>query len=196
MRGRTPHFQSLDYRPRRRAPPRNVWRRVALLLQSREALTGIGGQGCCPRPSSGNGRSDISSFATNLLIAGRRRERDDRGMDDAEIERILRASRTPLGFSASGVATRMRRGVGEGRSAAAGERRSRGRPAGLGEGGRVTRVQDLGWIPEAEARRLRKAIRTSFCNSPHKKKYWTALLDMYAGPDAGKGPRRHSGIRQ
>jgi hypothetical protein len=46
------------------------------------------------------------------------------------------------------------------------------------------------WMPEAEARRLRKAIRTSFCNSPHKKKYWTARLDMYAGPDAGKKARR------
>src|ERR1700728_4016038 len=104
-------------------------------------------------------------------------------MDNAEIERTLRALRTPLGISASGVVRRVRRGVAPDRSSAAGERRPK------------TRVKDVGWIPEAEARRLRKAIRTSFCNSPHKKKYWTALLDMYAGPDAGKGVRRHSGIR-
>lgn len=48
----------------------------------------------------------------------------------------------------------------------------------------------MGWTPEVEARRLRKAIRTSFGNSPHKKKYWIALLDEYAGPDAGKRVRR------
>jgi hypothetical protein len=29
-------------------------------------------------------------------------------------------------------------------------------------------------------KRLLKAIRTSFCNSPHKKWYWTALVDAYA----------------
>jgi hypothetical protein len=105
-------------------------------------------------------------------------------MRDAEIERILKASRTPLGISASGVASRMRHGVDSGRSSAAGERRPK------------TRVKDVGWMSEAEARRLRKVIRTSFGNSPHKKKYWTALLDMYAGPDAGKRVRRHSGVRQ
>jgi hypothetical protein len=120
-------------------------------------------------------------------------------MDDVEIERILRALRTPLGISASGVSSRMRRGVDPGRPAAgkgtgelaAGERRPRERPVGQREAGTVVRVKDAGWIPEVEARRLRKAIRTSFCNSPHKKKYWTALLDMYAGPDAGKRVRRH-----
>jgi hypothetical protein len=119
-------------------------------------------------------------------------------MHDAEIERILRASRTPLGISASGVASRMRCGVDPGRSAAAGdgrgelavgERRPRERAVGQRAAGRVTSINDVRWIPEAEARRLRKVIRTSFCNSPHKKKYWTALLDMYAGPDAGKRVR-------
>jgi hypothetical protein len=114
-------------------------------------------------------------------------------MHEAEIDRILRASRTPLGISASGVASRMRRRVDSGRSAAADKD---GGELAAGERRPKTRVKDVGSIPEAEARRLRKAIRTSFCNSPHKKKYWTALLDMYAGPDAGKGGRRHSSIRQ
>jgi hypothetical protein len=118
-------------------------------------------------------------------------------MHDAEIERILNAIRTPLGISASGVAGRMRRGVDPGRSSAAGdgrgevavgERHPRERAVGQRKAGRVTRVKG---IPEAEVRRLRKVIRTSFCNSPHKKKYWTALLDMYAGPDAGKRVLRH-----
>jgi hypothetical protein len=110
-------------------------------------------------------------------------------MDDAEIERILRAIRTPLGISASGAPSGMRRGVNPGRSAA--ERRAEAGAVERREAGRVTRANDAGWMPEAEARRLRKAIRISFCNSPHKRKYWTALLDMYAGPDAGKRARRH-----
>jgi hypothetical protein len=84
----------------------------------------------------------------------------------------------------------MRRRVGPGRSAAA-ERRVKVGAVEQQQGTRVTRVNDAGWMPEAEARRLRKAIRISFCNSPHKKKYWTALLDMYAGPDAGRRLRRH-----
>ena len=70
-----------------------------------------------------------------------------------------------------------------------GERRPRERAVGQREAGRVTHIKDVRGIPEVEARRLRKVIRTSFCNSPHKKKYWTALLDMYAGPDAGKRVR-------
>jgi hypothetical protein len=107
-------------------------------------------------------------------------------MDNAEIERILRAIRTPLGISASGVASRMRRRVDPGRSSAVDKG---GGELAAGERRPKTRVKEMGWMPEAEARRLRKAIRTSFCNSPHKKKYWTALPDMYAGPDAGKGRR-------
>jgi hypothetical protein len=134
-----------------------------------------------------------------LVILGRHTyrgmsgERDDHGMDNAEIERILRALRTPLGISARRESPaecvaelmrvdRRRRGT-VGGELAAGQRRPK------------TRVKDVGWIPEAEAWRLRKAIRTSFCNSPHQKKYWTALLDMYAGPDAGKGVRRHWAAR-
>jgi hypothetical protein len=111
-------------------------------------------------------------------------------MNDAEIELILRAMQTPLGISASGVASTMRRRVDPGRLAAA-ERRVKVRAVERQEARRVMRVNDAGWMPEAEARRLRKAIRISFCNSPHKRKYWTALLDMYAGPDAGKRLRRH-----
>jgi hypothetical protein len=110
-------------------------------------------------------------------------------MDNAEVERILRAIRTPLGISASGVAGRMRRRVDRGRLVAA-ERRVKVRAVEQQQARRVTSVNDAGWMPEAEARRLRKAIRISFCNSPHKRKYWTALLDMYAGPDAGKRLRR------
>jgi hypothetical protein len=108
-------------------------------------------------------------------------------MHDAEIERILRALRTPLSVPPPGVVKRVRRGVDPGRSSAAGN--GRGELAAA-ERRPKTRVKDVGWMSEAEARRLRKVIRTSFGNSPHKKKYWTALLDMCAGPDAGKRVRR------
>jgi hypothetical protein len=109
-------------------------------------------------------------------------------MNEAEIERILRALRMPLSGPPPEVAGSVRLGVDQGRSAAAGK--GRGELA-AGERRPKTRAKGVSWIPEDEARRLRKAIRTSFCNSPHKKKYWTALLDMYAGPDAGKRVRRH-----
>jgi hypothetical protein len=56
-------------------------------------------------------------------------------MHDAEIERILRAMRTPLGISASGVASRMRRVVDPCPSSSAGERRPK------------TRVKEVAWIP-------------------------------------------------
>jgi hypothetical protein len=111
-------------------------------------------------------------------------------MDDAEIDSILRAIGTPLGISASGAASRMPRGVRPGRSAAP-EQLARLRAVEQQEAGRVMHAKHPGWMPDAEARRLRKAIRISFCNSPHKRKYWTALLDMYAGPDAGKRVCRH-----
>jgi hypothetical protein len=110
-------------------------------------------------------------------------------MDDARIERILRAVRTPLSGPSPRVVDRICRGVDPDQSRAA-ERRAREKRVERREAGRATRVKQMGAMPEAEVRRLRKAIRISFCNSPHKKKYWTALLDMYAGPDAGKG-RRH-----
>jgi hypothetical protein len=35
-------------------------------------------------------------------------------------------------------------------------------------------------MKDTEIERLRKTIRRSFSNSPHKRKYWLALLDMYA----------------
>jgi hypothetical protein len=35
-------------------------------------------------------------------------------------------------------------------------------------------------MDETEIERLRKAIRHSYSNAPHKKKYWLALFDMYA----------------
>jgi alpha/beta superfamily hydrolase len=35
-------------------------------------------------------------------------------------------------------------------------------------------------MDETEIERLRKVIRHSYSNAPHKKKYWLALFDMYA----------------
>jgi len=34
-------------------------------------------------------------------------------------------------------------------------------------------------MDDAEIDRIRKAIRCSFAASPHKKKYWLALLEMH-----------------
>ncbi len=34
-------------------------------------------------------------------------------------------------------------------------------------------------MDDSEVARLRKAIRLSYNSSPHKKKYWMALLDMH-----------------
>jgi hypothetical protein len=118
------------------------------------------------------------------------RESNDPGMDDAEIERILRAIRTPLAIPAASVGGRLGRGVDPSRLTAA-DRGAKARSVEQQETGRAPRINYAGWMPEAEARRLRKVIRNSFCNSPHKRRYWTALLDMYAGPDAGKRARRH-----
>ena len=42
--------------------------------------------------------------------------------------------------------------------------------------------RDDHWMDESEVKRLQKIIRHSYCNSPHKRKYWLALLEMY-----GKG---------
>lgn len=116
-------------------------------------------------------------------------------MDDPRIERILTAVRTPLGGPPPGVASRLLREVDPGCSAAA-ERRAFEKRVERRGAGRATRVKQVGLMPEAEVRRLRKAIRISFCNSPHKKKYWTALLDMYAGPDAGKRASTLGGERR
>jgi hypothetical protein len=35
-------------------------------------------------------------------------------------------------------------------------------------------------MDKTEIERLRKVIRHSYSNAPHKKKYWLALFDMYA----------------
>jgi hypothetical protein len=35
-------------------------------------------------------------------------------------------------------------------------------------------------MDETEIERLRRVIRHSYSNAPHKKKYWLALFDMYA----------------
>jgi hypothetical protein len=42
-------------------------------------------------------------------------------------------------------------------------------------------------MDDAEVDRVRKTIRNSLRNSPHKKKYWLALLDMYAKPEGRQG---------
>ena len=38
-------------------------------------------------------------------------------------------------------------------------------------------------MDDTEIKRLRRTIRRSFSNSPHRKKYWLALVDMYAAKD-------------
>jgi hypothetical protein len=35
-------------------------------------------------------------------------------------------------------------------------------------------------MEEAEIKRLKRAIHRTFGSSPHRKKYWLALVDMYA----------------
>jgi hypothetical protein len=112
-------------------------------------------------------------------------------MHDTEIERILRASRTPSSGAPPGG---RRPGVGKnvsrvrpgelpdwcGDEAKAGERYCGMSAAPPQRSGVADSAHDAArWIPEAEVERLRKRIRTSFCNSPHKKWYWTALLEMY-----------------
>jgi len=84
-------------------------------------------------------------------------------MDDAELERIIKAIQTPLGGSTVPGAWRVSRPPARARTRMSGTAKCR--------------------KPETEVRRLQKAIRTSFCNSPHKKKYWMALLEMYAKPE-------------
>ena len=113
-------------------------------------------------------------------------------MDDAELERILRAIRTPLSGAPTEVVKKLSRGARSrelsgwrGCEAKASERCRTKSAARPGRSGVVERAEDAvrRWIPEAEVKRLRRAIRTSFCNSPHKKKYWTALLEMYGMPE-------------
>lgn len=53
-------------------------------------------------------------------------------------------------------------------------------------------------MDEAEIKRLRKAIRRSFGSSPHKKKYWLALLEMHVAKEKAaicrvRGPASGSG---
>jgi hypothetical protein len=72
------------------------------------------------------GIQDFWSIPINSRIETCRGGRDNSGMDEAEIERILRASRTSLGISASGAAGRVRRGVDPGRSSGLIEPYSRG----------------------------------------------------------------------
>jgi hypothetical protein len=38
-------------------------------------------------------------------------------------------------------------------------------------------------MDDAEIKRLRKKIHRPYGSSPHKKKYWLALLEMYAGKE-------------
>jgi hypothetical protein len=52
---------------------------------------------------------------------------------------------------------------------------------------RQTQVMD-----DAEINRLRKAIHRSYGSSPHKKKYWLALLEMQVAKEKGE----HSRVRK
>ncbi len=41
-------------------------------------------------------------------------------------------------------------------------------------------------MDDAEIDRLRKSIRRSFANLPHKQKYWLALLEMHVAKEKAK----------
>jgi hypothetical protein len=47
-------------------------------------------------------------------------------------------------------------------------------------------------MEKAEIQRLRKIIRRSFCNSPDKKKYWLALLEMHVAKDKTARPQKNA----
>jgi hypothetical protein len=54
-------------------------------------------------------------------------------------------------------------------------------------------------MDEAEIKRLRREIHRSYGSSPHKKKFWLALLAMYGetekkAPIRGDGPSVKAGI--
>ena len=115
-------------------------------------------------------------------------------MDDAELERIIRAIQMPLGGSALPGGRRVSRVPANARTAMCGQNRSEAGKAercgtngratsGRATNGRATTGRAKRRKPETEVRRLQKAIRTSFHNSPHKKKYWMALLEMYGKPE-------------
>jgi hypothetical protein len=46
-------------------------------------------------------------------------------------------------------------------------------------------------MDDAEIDRLRKAIYRSYGSSPHKKKYWLALLDMHEEAQLAKRSAEH-----
>jgi hypothetical protein len=48
-------------------------------------------------------------------------------------------------------------------------------------------------MDDAEFDRLRREICRSYNSSPHKKKYWLALLEMYGGAEM---PRRRPGCKR
>jgi hypothetical protein len=45
-------------------------------------------------------------------------------------------------------------------------------------------------MDDTEIARVRREIRRTFGSSPHKKKYWLALLEMYLAAEKGRGQRR------
>jgi hypothetical protein len=57
-------------------------------------------------------------------------------------------------------------------------------------------------MDDTEIDRLRKTIRRSFGSSPHKKKYWLALLEMHVArekkrdPAAGNAARKPTVVRR
>jgi hypothetical protein len=47
-------------------------------------------------------------------------------------------------------------------------------------------VRRIKVMDDAEINRLRKAIHRSYGSSPHKKKYWLALLEMQVAKENGE----------
>jgi hypothetical protein len=45
-------------------------------------------------------------------------------------------------------------------------------------------------MDDTEIARVRREIRRTFGSSPHKKKYWLALLEMYLAAEKGRGQRQ------
>jgi hypothetical protein len=50
-------------------------------------------------------------------------------------------------------------------------------------------VRRIKVMDDAEINRLRKAIHRSYGSSPHKKKYWLALLEMQVAKENGEHSR-------
>jgi hypothetical protein len=114
-------------------------------------------------------------------------------MDDADIKRTLKAARIPLNGRATEVVKRvagrgLRRRPSESQEGVSGEAAATGTFDSASprspEKGRTDATERR--ILGIEISELRRSVRTSFCNSPHKRMYWTVLLDMYEESAGGK----------